>query len=87
VSRRRFRIRIRKVPNVTLAAVAVYVNGKPAKVVRGSRLYAPVDLRGMPRGRFAVRIEAVTTDGRRLSHTRKYRTCEQRRKPARNHRL
>jgi hypothetical protein len=87
VSRRHFRIRIRKVPNVTLAAVAVYVNGKPAKVVKGSRLYAPVDLRGMPRGRFAVRIEAVTTDGRMLRHTRKYRTCEKPRKATRKHRL
>jgi hypothetical protein len=86
-SRRRFRIRIRKLAGVRLAAVAVYVNGKPVEVVKGKRLTAPVDLRGLPRGTVSVRIEAATLDGRRMTHTRKYRTCVKHRGAKRRHRL
>jgi hypothetical protein len=86
-SRRRFRIRIRKLAGVDLVAVAVYVNGKPVKVVKGRRLTAPVDLRGLPRGTASVRIEAATRDGRRFTHTRKYRTCSKLRGAKRRHHL
>jgi hypothetical protein len=87
ISSRHFRIRIRKVKGITLAAVAVYVNGKPAKVYKGKRLTARIDLRGLPRGTVRVRIEAATTDGRLIRHTRKYRTCAKQRGPKRKHRL
>lgn len=86
-SRRRFRIRIRKHAGVDLVAVAVYVNGKPVKVVKGRRLTAPVDLRGLPRGTVSVRIEAAMRDGRRMTHTRKYRTCVKYRGAKRRHHL
>jgi hypothetical protein len=46
---------------------------------RGRRLRAPVDLRGLPRGRFTVRIVAVTRSGRRVTDTRRYVTCVPRR--------
>ena len=75
LSRRNFRIRIRKLPGVTWAGARVFVNGKRVKTVRRSRISAPVDLRGLPRGRYTVRIVATTTDGRTVSDTRKYRTC------------
>jgi hypothetical protein len=90
VSRRKFRIRIKKVAGmagVKIAAVAVYVNGKVVKVARGKRLSAPIDLRGLPRGTATVRIEAATADGRRMTHTRKYRTCAKRPAPRRKHKL
>ena len=48
---------------------------------------ARIDLRGLPRGTVRVRIEAATTDGRLIRHTRKYRTCAKRRGPKRKHRL
>lgn len=86
-SRRRFRIRIRKHAGVDLVAVAVYVNGKTVKVVKGRRLTAPVDLRGLPRGTVSVRIEAATRDGRRMTHTRKYRICTKYRGAKRRHHL
>jgi hypothetical protein len=86
-SHRRFRIRIRRMAGVKVAVVAVYVNGKAVKVARGKRLSAPIDLRGLPRGTVTVRIEAATTDGRRLTHTRKYRTCAKRPAPRRKHKL
>ena len=53
----------------------MFVNGKQARVSRGKRLTAPVDLRGLPKGRFAVRIISVTRTGKRLQGTRRYRTC------------
>jgi hypothetical protein len=34
-----------------------------------------LDLRGLPRGRYTVRVRAVTRSGRRVSFTRRYRTC------------
>jgi hypothetical protein len=58
----------------------VFVNKRRAKVVKSQRLTAPVDLRGMPAGKFTVRIVVTTADGRKLSHSRKYRTCATKRK-------
>jgi hypothetical protein len=76
VSRRRFRIRVHpQRAGVTLVSAAVAVNGKRVAVRKGRRLTAPVDLRGLPRGRFTVRISALTADGRAISGTRRYRTC------------
>lgn len=46
---------------------AVYLNRK--------RFRAYVDLRGLAKGTYAVRVTAVTTDGQVLKATRKYRTC------------
>jgi hypothetical protein len=87
LSSRNFRIRVRRVPGVRLAAVAVYVNRKPVEVARGKRLTARIDLRGLPRGTVRVRIEAATTDGRVIRDTRKYHVCVKRRGPKRKHRL
>jgi hypothetical protein len=79
VSRRHFRIRIRRQRGgVTLISAAVAVDGRRVAVRKGRRLTAPVDLRGLPRGRFTVRISALTNDGRAISGTRRYRTCARR---------
>jgi sugar lactone lactonase YvrE len=43
------------------------------------RFRAFVDLRGLVRGRYAVRVTAVTTNGQVLTATRHYRTCSSRR--------
>ena len=56
VSRRRFRIRLRRARGVKLVSATVHVNGKRVKVVRGRRLTSTVDLRALPKGRFKVRI-------------------------------
>ena len=37
-----------------------------------------IDLRGLPEGRYAVRITAITDSGKRLRFTRRYRTCSAR---------
>ena len=75
VSRRSFRIRLRTPPRSLVERVVVTVNSRRVKVRRGSRLTAPVDLRGRRAGRVLVRIRVLTTAGRVLSGRRVYRTC------------
>lgn len=79
-SRRRFRIHLRHPRGDGLARATVFVNGRSVRVLRGRRLHATVDLRRLPRGRFLVRIQAVTRRGRHLTETRRYHTCVPRRK-------
>ena len=79
VSRRKFRIRVKRIKGQgAYKQVEVSVNGKRAKVVRGVRDTATIDLRGLPKGRFKVRITVTLADGRKVSSTRKYRTCAKR---------
>ena len=80
VSRRRFRIRVR-VPHGfgPVRRARVFVNGKRVRVIRGRRIRAVIDLRGMPRGRATVRIVLTGPAGRRATGVRRYRTCTARR--------
>jgi beta-glucosidase len=70
-SRRDFVIHLRR----GLRSATIYVNGHRVRVVTGRRLRAQVDLRGLPRGRFTVRIVARTLAGRNVVSSRRYRTC------------
>jgi len=63
-----------------IVRATVKLNGKRFKTVKGKRLTAAVDLRGLPKGRFKVAIEIRTADGRRVTATRRYRTCAPKRK-------
>src|SRR4051812_17478645 len=74
-SRRAFRIRLRQPRHGRLLRARVYVNGRRVKVVRGRRLTAPVDLRGLPKGTYVVRVVATTTTGRTVVRVHRYRTC------------
>lgn len=75
VSRRNFKIRLRKPAGVTIREALVILDGKKVDTIRGKRLGAPVDLRGKPKGRFTVKITIVLSDGRKLSGSRRYKTC------------
>jgi alpha-D-xyloside xylohydrolase len=75
-SRRAFRIRLRR----DLVAARVYVNARRVRTLRGRRLRAFVDLRGLPRGRFTVRVVGRTRLGRTVVRQRRYRTCVPRRR-------
>jgi len=77
-SRRHFRIRLRAPRGDRLRSARVYVNGRRVRVLRGRRLRAVIDLRGLPAGRVRVRVVARTRHGRRVSETRRYRTCAKR---------
>ena len=51
------------------------VNGKRVKVLRGKRLTSHVNLRGLPKGRFTVKIKLQLANGKVITGTRRYRTC------------
>jgi putative CocE/NonD family hydrolase len=73
VSRRDFVIHLR---GDRLRRATVWVHGKRVKVVRRhGRLIARVDLRGLPKGRYVIRIRAVTAKGHVVHARRAYRTC------------
>jgi hypothetical protein len=74
-SRRDFSIRLRRPTLGRIRSASVFVNGKRVKVVRGRRARSRVDLRGLPLGRYTVRVIVTTTRGRRIVSTRRYRTC------------
>ena len=74
-SRRHFRIHLRAPHGVRLRSATIMVAGRRVKALHGPRLHARVDLRGLPKGRYRVRIVARTTTGRRLVSVRTYRTC------------
>jgi hypothetical protein len=78
VSRRRFKIHVRRPRGVAFKQLAITVNRKPKVKLTGlkaRRLKATVNLRGLPKGKVVVKIVAVTTAGAKLTSTRTYRTC------------
>jgi DNA-binding beta-propeller fold protein YncE len=75
VSRRAFRIRLRTPRYESIRRVVVRINGRRVKVRAGTRLTAPIDLRGRPAGVVNVRIRLVTRSGRVIEGLRRYRTC------------
>ena len=76
MSRRKFQIRVKRIRDQgAYKRVEVSVSGKRTKVMRGVRDTATVDLRGLPKGRFKVRITVTLADGRKVTSTRRYRTC------------
>jgi hypothetical protein len=79
-SRRAFRIRLRHPRGSRIVAATVNVNGRRVATRRGRRVTAPIDLRGLPRGRYTVRITALLDDSRVIRGTRRYRTCQKRRR-------
>lgn len=75
-SRRRFAIRLREPKGDALASAVITLNRKRLPVRRSNgRLRSVVDLRGLPRGRYALKIVAKTVRGRTITGTRRYRTC------------
>jgi CSLREA domain-containing protein len=79
-SRRKFRIRLRVPKGVAVKEARVLVNGKRAAVRTGKRLTSTVDLKGLPKGRFTIKIVITLADGRKVQGSRKYRTCAPRKK-------
>jgi hypothetical protein len=75
VSRRSFRIRLRQPRGTQIRSAVVRLNGKKVATRSGKRVTAPVDLRGLPSGRFKVSITVTLADGRTVSGARSYRTC------------
>jgi hypothetical protein len=92
VSRRKFRIRIRQPGGIKIQTALVFLNGKrirtlKRRVFKRKRTTATVNLRGLPKGTFKVRIVVLTTSGKTLRGTRKYHTCTKKRRSKRPPRL
>jgi hypothetical protein len=83
VSRRDFTIHVIQIKHLVYRQVSVYVNGHRVSVARGARVSAPVNLRGLPKGQYTVKIAVTTSSGRRITGTRTYHTCAA--KPLRGH--
>ncbi len=76
VSRRNFPIRLKQPGGIVIKSAKVWVHGRKVAVRKSAgRWRSQVDLRGFPKGRFVVKIEVKTTDGRTLKGDRAYRTC------------
>jgi hypothetical protein len=75
-SRRSFQIHLRDPKHDPLKEVLVRLAGHDVRVVRhGGVFAATVNLRGLPKGAFTVRIRVTTVLGRHLSGHRTYHTC------------
>jgi len=76
LSRRNFAIRVKAPKGVKIKTARVLVNGRAVKVRRSGSIYtARVDLRGLPKGVFTVKIRITISKGRRVDGQRRYRTC------------
>lgn len=73
-SRRSFKIKLRNRGQKVVKATVI-VNGKRVQVLKGKRLTSRVNLRGLPKGRYSVRIKLELADGKTISGVRRYFTC------------
>jgi hypothetical protein len=78
LSRRRLRIHIRVPKGVHVKSAAVFVGKRRVATRSRKRISAVVNLRGLPKGRFTVKIVLTKTNGKKLSGKRTYRTCANR---------
>ncbi len=63
---------------VAIKSARVYVNGKRVRVITAhppKRVRSRVNLRGLPKGRYTIRVVVTTTLGQRIVNKRRYRTC------------
>jgi hypothetical protein len=75
VSRRTLKLKFFGKRGVKLTRATVKIATRKPLVLRGARLKPTVDLRGLPKGTFKVRVDAGTTTRKTLTVSRKYRTC------------
>ncbi len=80
VSRRKFPIRMRNVKKNKVVRAEIKLNRKQVRSVTGKALGLPIDLRGLPKGRFTVEIITTDSAGRRVVGKRTYRTCAPRKR-------
>jgi hypothetical protein len=75
-SNRVFRIHLRDPKNDPLKEVVVTLRGRRITVVRHAGvIVSAINLRGLPKGTFTIKIRATTVLGHHLSESRTYHTC------------
>ena len=88
LSKRSFRIRLKEPRGDALESAVIRLNGKVIRRRKaGSRITAPISLKGLPKGRYTLKITAETVLGRTISGTRKYRTCVPKKRSGRRIRI
>jgi hypothetical protein len=76
LSFRHFKIHLRDPQNDAFKNVVITLRGKRLATTReGAYTVATVNLRGLPRGAFTVKIRATTVLGQHISGSRTYHTC------------
>jgi hypothetical protein len=85
VSRRKFRIKIRERHGIHIEAAILLLNGRRIKVFKRKvfgrkRHTATVNLRGLPKGTFVLKITVLTSTGNTIKGKRKYHTCTKKRR-------
>ncbi len=73
LSNRALKVRVRAPRGVKVTSVRVYINNKRRGSFKGAK--ASINLRGLPRGTFGVKLRATLANGRKLTLKRTYRTC------------
>ena len=74
-SRRKFTITLKAPRGLSVVSATIAINGKVKARVKGGHTKAPVDLRGLPKGRVKVKVAVKASDGKTYTATRTYRTC------------
>ena len=72
---RRFKIRLRVPRGEEVRKATVELNGEKVRVKRGKRLTAIIDLRGLTKKRYKVKITLHLKGGDKVSGVRRYWTC------------
>jgi hypothetical protein len=80
LSKRAFTIRLKEPKGDALDTASVYVDNRRVETRKRDRITAPINLRGLPKGRYTVKIVAKTVLGRTIQGSRKYRTCAKKRR-------
>jgi hypothetical protein len=77
-----FQIHLRNPKNDPFKEVVVSLGGHRITIVRhGTVFVSTISLKGLPRGRFTIKIRTTTVLGHHLSGSRTYHTCAK--KPSR----
>ena len=75
LSDRRFKIRLRVPRGEEVRKATIVLNGEKIKVKRGKRLTAIIDLRGLTKKRYKVKITLHLKGGEKVTGVRRYWTC------------
>jgi hypothetical protein len=75
LSRRTLRLRLKAPKGTGIAFARITVPRKAPLTIRGRKISAPVNLRGLPKGKFKVSFRITLLDGRVVKGSRTYRTC------------
>jgi len=81
-SRRTLTLRFAAPKGTKIVKAAITVRGKTTTYT-GKRLKPQIDLRGLPKGRFTVKVKVTLADGRVATLTKAYKTCVKAKRKAR----